>query len=78
MKDKDRNVLPNALSKIFFFIRSIAKSKDVLEKILNSNPRLSSFVTVSKYYTYQNVLRAEEKRFKTEESLRKLFNLIDE
>lgn len=36
-KDKERNILPNAISKLFFFMKSKTKSQFLLEKILENN-----------------------------------------
>ena len=36
-KDKLRNILPNALSKLFFFMKSTGKSESLLIKILQTN-----------------------------------------
>lgn len=33
-KDRERNILPNAMSKMFFFLKSMGKSEDLLKEIL--------------------------------------------
>lgn len=74
-KDKERNILPNAVSKIFFFLKSSGKSESLLSKILAAHPELGSKVTASKFYIYQSFLKSNRGRFMTIESLQDLFTL---
>lgn len=76
-KDKERNILPNAISKLFFFLKSTTKSEELLLKILNNQQSLNKNVTPSKYYSYQSLIKSKMTRFMSEESLWQLFTVQD-
>lgn len=65
-KDKERNILPNAISKLFFFLKSMTKSEELLLKILNNQQSLNKNVTPSKFYSYHSLIKSKMTRFMSE------------